>query len=496
MSYLHRKRLLEGPVLVVGDLICDHYLWGDVTRVSPEAPVQVLEWEHEEKRAGGAANVALNIASLGFEVGVAGLVGADDDGHWLMAALEGAGVDTTPVVRSSTRPTTRKLRIVARGQQLLRVDREVRDPITETDERTLLEGIGRANRKTVGVICSDYAKGVLGPGVLDLVLRQRAGLPRNPGDPLVLVDPKGGEFKRYRGADILTPNERELVDATGGDAHGARTLADRATEVHRATGASTLLVTRGARGMDLFEFHGDAPAHAHVPVFQAHEVFDVTGAGDTVTAIVGIEAFAGRSLVEAARLATIAAGHVIATVGTTVVEREVLERAARGAWTPSGSKIVTRPAAAARLRQARARGARVVLTNGCFDLLHTGHLYLLQRARALGDLLVVAINSDVSVADLKGPSRPLIGEDERAAMLAALGCVDYVVVFSEPTPLRTIEAVEPDILVKGADYDLADVVGRDFVERRGGRVELIPLLPGFSTSVIVDGLMRSATKRR
>lgn len=481
-------------MLVVGDLMCDHYLWGDVTRISPEAPVQVLEWEHEDKRAGGAANVALNLASLGCEVRLAGLVGADDDGRWLLAALDRADVDTAAVITSRTRPTTRKLRIIARGQQLLRVDREAPGPVDEDDEGALLDGIGRIRREAAGVICSDYAKGVLGPAVLDLLLKQRADPRGGHRQPLVLVDPKGGEFERYRGADVLTPNERELAEATGGNTHGAKPLADRAAEVHRATGTTAILVTRGANGMDLFEFGASVPTHSHVPVFQAHEVFDVTGAGDTVAAVVGIEAFAGRSLVEAARLATTAAGLVVATVGTTVVEREALERVTRGAWTPSGSKIVTRAAAAARLRAARARGARVVFTNGCFDLLHTGHLYLLQRARALGDLLVVAINSDLSVAELKGPSRPLIRQDERAAVLAALSCVDYVIVFSEPTPLRTIEAMEPDILVKGTDYALAEVVGRDFVERRGGRVELIPLLSDFSTSAIVDSLLRSVPK--
>ena len=482
-------------MLVVGDLMCDHYLWGDVTRISPEAPVQVLQWEHEDKRAGGAANVALNLASLGCEVRLAGLVGADDDGRWLLAALDRAGVDSAAVITSRTRPTTRKLRIIARGQQLLRVDREARGPVDEDDEGALVDGIGRIRREAAGVICSDYAKGVLGPAVLDLLLlKQRADPRRSHRQPLVLVDPKGGEFERYRGADVLTPNERELAEATGGDADGAKTLADRAAEVHRATGATAILVTRGANGMDLFEFGASGPTHSHVPVFQAHEVFDVTGAGDTVAAVVGIEAFARRPLAEAARLATNAAGLVVATVGTTVVEREALERVTRGAWTPSGSKIVARAAVAGRLRAARARGARVVFTNGCFDLLHTGHLYLLQRARALGDLLVVAINGDLSVADLKGPSRPLIRQDERAAVLAALSCVDYVIVFSEPTPLRTIEAVEPDILVKGADYARADVVGRDFVESRGGRVELVPLLSGFSTSAIVDSLLRLAPK--
>lgn len=481
------------PVLVIGDLICDHYVWGDVSRISPEAPVQVLEWNREANRAGGAANVALNLSSLGYDVKLAGLVGRDEDGRWLRRELSRHGIDTTAIVISETRPTTRKLRIIARSQQLLRVDREDRDPIGKQDERLLLQHIRRARRRTCGIICSDYAKGVLTEAILDLVLRARPV--KDHG--VVLVDPKDRNFARYRGADILTPNEREIIEATGGTSidRPSHDLPSRAQDVQKLTGAKAVLITRGQNGMDLFDYSTGNVTHSHIPAFRTHEVFDVTGAGDTVTAVMGIEVFRETPLAEAARRANIAAGLVVGVVGTSTIDRDALDRVMHGALAPSGSKILSRSALTNQLRKARESGSRVVFTNGCFDVLHTGHLHLLQRARSLGDLLIVGINSDRSVKRLKGHGRPLIGEDERAELLAALSCVDYVTVFPERTPLRVITAVKPDILVKGADYSVSDVVGRNVVERRGGRVELIPLLPGFSTTGLVESIQKTRTNR-
>ena len=476
-------------VLVIGDLICDHYVWGDVSRISPEAPVQVLEWEREANRAGGAANVALNLASLGYDVKLAGVVGQDVDGKWLREELSRHKIDTNAIVVSKTRPTTRKLRIIARGQQLLRVDREDRNPIGRQDERLLLQRIRRARHQTCGIICSDYTKGVLTESILDLVLRNR--LAKDEG--LVLVDPKDRNFARYRGADILTPNEREIIEATGGTVinRPSHDLSSRAKTVQKITSAKAVLITRGQNGMDLFDYTNRTVTHSHVPAFQTHEVFDVTGAGDTVTAVMGIETFKGTALAEAARRANIAAGLVVGVVGTSTIDRDALERVMHGALAPSGSKILSRSTLLSQLAKARQSGSRVVFTNGCFDVLHTGHLHLLQRARALGDLLIVGINSDQSVKRLKGNGRPLIGEDERAELLAALSCVDYVTVFSERTPLRVITAVKPDVLVKGADYSVSDVVGRNVVEKRGGRVELVPLLPGFSTTGLVESIQKN-----
>ena len=314
---------------------------------------------------------------------------------------------------------------------------------------------------------------------------------------VVLVDPKGRNFVRYRGTDILPPNEREIIEATGGTSidRPSHNLPSRAQEVQKLTGANAVLITRGQNGMDLFDYTTGNVTHSHIPAFRTHEVFDVTGAGDTVTAVMGIEAFRETPLAEAARRANIAAGLVVGVVGTSTIDRDALDRVMHGALAPSGSKILSRSTLVNQLRKARESGSRVVFTNGCFDVLHTGHLHLLQRARALGDLLVVGINSDRSVKGLKGHGRPLIGEDERAELLAALSCVDYVTVFSERTPLRVITSVKPDILVKGADYSISDVVGRNVVERRGGRVELIPLLPGFSTTGLVESIQKTRTNR-
>jgi D-beta-D-heptose 7-phosphate kinase/D-beta-D-heptose 1-phosphate adenosyltransferase len=476
-----------GPILVVGDIICDHYVWGDVERVSPEAPVQVLRWEREADRPGGAANVAMNLAALGCTVHLAGIVGKDAAGQWLLRALGAAGVNTRGVIETADRPTTSKTRVIAQGQHLLRIDREVRHPITKADERRLVSAIARVGRRACAVICSDYAKGVLTKAVLAACT---AG-PRRRRARLVLVDPKGRDFGKYRGADLLTPNEKELMqaDLPSELPQGQQdSVAHRAELMVKALGLRAILVTRGPHGMDLFEAERSRRRvrHTHIPVLQRHEVFDVTGAGDTVAAAIGLAAAAGLPLADAARLANAAAGIVVGTVGTTVADAETLAHVIDGEASQARAKVLSKAALVARVADARARGARIVVTNGCFDLLHVGHLHLLQRARALGDLLVVAINADRSVRRLKGPNRPVIPAAQRAEMLAALAFVDYVVVFPEPTPLRLIQAVRPDVLVKGGDYTPDQIVGRQVVERRGGQVVVVPQLPGLSTSKLVD----------
>ena len=498
-----------GPILVIGDIICDHYVWGDVERISPEAPVQVLRWEREADRAGGAANVAMNLAALGCKVRLAGVVGKDPAGRWLLKTLRAQGIDTSGIIESAVRPTTTKTRIIARSQHLIRIDRESRHTLGARDEGRLLGAITRIRAKVSGIICSDYGKGVLTAAVLGAAIgrRPRRALgPKRPADPIVLVDPKGRDFSKYRGADLLTPNERELMEADltnlgnpgkGGN-HGnpGNSVTRRAQLLIDGLALKGLLVTRGAEGMDLFEAGprgSDKVRHTHVPVLQRHEVFDVTGAGDTVAAVMGLAISAGTPWADAARLANAAAGIVVGTVGTAVAESETLARVIAGEASQARSKVLSRSTLSARVAEARANGVRVVLTNGCFDLLHTGHLHLLQRARALGDVLVVAINDDASVKRLKGRGRPLIPEAQRAEMLAALRFVDYVTLFSESTPLRLIRAIRPDVLVKGGDYTLDQIVGRDLVERYGGRVEVVPLLPGLSTSILVEAIGRRRT---
>ena len=494
--------IAPGPILVVGDIICDHYVWGDVERISPEAPVQVLRWEREADRPGGAANVAMNLAALGCQVHLAGIVGRDAAGQWLLEALRAGGVDTRSVIETADRPTTIKTRIIARGQHLLRIDRETGRVMDANDERRLVAAIKQVIPGLSGIICSDYGKGVLSEPVLALVFRRsssrasRAAGPR----PFVLVDPKGRDFKKYRGADLLTPNEKELLEASAPidpPVGPQDALEHRAAWLIRQLALQALLVTRGANGMDLFEAESRSSGgvrRTHIPVLQRHEVFDVTGAGDTVAAVTGLAASAGLPLADAARLASAAAGIVVGTVGTAVADRETLARVIDGEASQARSKVLSRSALAARIADRRAHGATVVFTNGCFDLLHVGHLHLLERARALGDLLVVAVNDDASVKRLKGSGRPLIPEAQRAEMLAALRFVDYVTLFSEPTPLRLIQTLGPDVLVKGGDYTIDQVVGRNAVERSGGRVVLIPPLPGLSTSRLLEGIHQRRAK--
>ena len=460
-----------GPILVVGDIMCDHYIWGDVERISPEAPVQVLRWEREADRPGGAANVAKNLTALGCRVKLVGIVGNDDKGRWLLEALRGSGVNTSGVITSKDRPTTVKTRVIARGQHVLRVDRESRSAMAADDERRILAAVKSLGQNVSAVICSDYGKGVLSDRVISTALAR----PR-----FSLVDPKGRDFSKYRGAQVLTPNEKELMETTSAGAHagdgGERAIAARASSLVRRLGLNALLVTRGAKGMDLFERARRGILRTHVPAAQRHEVFDVTGAGDTVAAVMTLAAAAGMPLADAARMANAAAGIVVGVVGTAAADSDTLARVIAGEASQARSKVLPRAAVAARVADARARGATLVFTNGCFDVLHVGHLHMLQRARALGDLLVVAVNDDESVTRLKGKGMPIVPASQRAEILAALRFVDFVTVFSEPTPAQLIRTLRPDILVKGGNHTIDTVVGRDIVERYGGRVVVIPRL--------------------
>jgi len=418
------------PILVVGDIMCDHYIWGDVERISPEAPVQVLRWEREADRPGGAANAAMNLAALGCRVHLIGIVGKDEPARWLLKTLKANGINTRGVIQSTKRPTTVKTRVMARGQHILRIDRETRELTDPGDERRLVSAI-RNTRRVSAVVCSDYDKGVLSPRVMRAVL----SLPRKP---LVVVDPKSRDFRKYRGADVLTPNEKELSDASR-DRDAARTgdaaVKRRAESLMRTLGFRALLVTRGANGMDLFERQARAIRRTHITAAQRHEVFDVTGAGDTVAAVLTMAAAAGVALPEAARIANAAAGIVVGMVGTAVAESETLARMIGGEASQARSKVLTRGALTARIRDARERGSSVVFTSGSFESLSVRDLRTLQGARARGELLVVGVNGEPSTGA------------ERAEMLAALRFVDYVTLFTERTPAQLIRELRPDVVV-------------------------------------------------
>ena len=463
--------------LVIGDLMMDRYLWGKVERISPEAPVPVVLLDRESEAAGGAANVAANLVGLGLRTRLVGCIGADDNGVRLKRAVHDLGIDTSGLLHAEHHPTIAKTRVLGGHQQMLRLDRENRAPYSDKDMHALTRLVHQmlAERPAV-VLLSDYAKGVLTPALCQTVITEakRLGIP-------VLVDPKGRDYRKYEGATALTPNKRETAEVCHTDVHDNTVLLDAATHLRRNLALEFLAVTRGEEGISLIE-----ESHSlHIPA-TAKQVFDVSGAGDTVIATLAAGLVAGLDRRDALHLANLAAG-VVVGVGTVPITRA--EYARTPAKTPRNrqTKPVSATPADAR-RGWRAAGQRIVFTNGCFDLLHTGHVTYLEAARKLGDKLVLGLNTDRSVSALKGPTRPVIHEQDRARVLAALESVDAVILFDEDTPLSLIEAIRPDVLVKGSDYTENQVVGGREVKSWGGKVALVDIVPGRSTSSIIDKL--------
>ncbi|HEB92274.1 MAG TPA: bifunctional D-glycero-beta-D-manno-heptose-7-phosphate kinase/D-glycero-beta-D-manno-heptose 1-phosphate adenylyltransferase HldE [Gammaproteobacteria bacterium] len=453
-------------VLVAGDVLLDRYWSGDTSRISPEAPVPVVRVVEVEERPGGAGNVALGIAALGGRASVLGLVGEDEAGEALEALL--TGVDgVTSVLRRTDMATITKLRVLSRHQQLIRLDFEAARPLPGGER--LGEGFAEALAAVDVVVLSDYGKGALLPCTHLIEQARAAGRP-------VLVDPKQTDFSAYRGASLVTPNLDEFEAAVGYCADEA-TLVARGEALMRAHDIAALLVTRSEQGMILLQ-RGEAPLL--IPA-QAREVYDVTGAGDTVIATVAAGIAAGLVLPNAVRLANLAAGIVVGKLGTATVSVDELRRALAG-FDTSHRGVLDESALLARVAEARAHGESIVMTNGCFDILHAGHVAYLEQAARLGDRLIVAVNDDASVARLKGPGRPVVPLAQRMAVLAGLSVVDWVVPFGEDTPERFICAVRPDILVKGGDYRPGQVAGGHCA----GEVRILPFLDGHSTSRIVD----------
>ena len=461
-------------VSVVGDVMLDEYVNGSVERISPEAPVPVVRATGSECRLGGAANVARQIAALGAKVALAGVVGDDADGATARRLCNESGIDTRAVVSIKGRPTTRKLRVVCQSQQLLRIDWEDQSPLSEADSRVLVD-LANSIPQTDALILSDYAKGVICPTVLTGLLQDR-----RPRSRMIVVDPKHRDFTRYRGAAIVTPNLRELSEAAGRRLDGAdlEDVCEAARFQVQQGCFESVVVTLGDRGMLIVSREGPPQL---IPALK-RSVYDVTGAGDTAVAVMTTCLAAGSSLAEAAGIANTAAGIAVGEIGAAAVPASKLAAALTNSPL---SKLLTRTDLAAQVARWRASGRRIVFTNGCFDLLHPGHLSLLHFAKSLGDLLVLAINSDAAVRRLKGPHRPVIPERDRAAMLGALECVDAVTIFDEDTPIECVRSVMPDILVKGQDYRHQEVVGRNLVEAAGGRVILAPLLPDYSTTSLL-----------
>ena len=469
-------------VAVVGDLMLDEYVWGDVSRISPDAPVQVVEVRRRTRAAGGAANVALNVAGAGAEAVLFGVIGEDAAGGTLRGLVGAAGVDAAHLTVETGRPTTVKTRVVARNQHLLRMDEEVRAPLAPAARGRLLESLGGGLDRCDAIFVSDYAKGIvdenLVPEIVAMALRAGRSIP-------VIVDPKSPDFARYRGCRGITPNQRESEIAAHIAIATEADLREAAGRMREACGARWVLITRGEKGMAL----SDGPDSLHLVATKAREVYDVTGAGDTVLAYFGLGVSAGLPPVEAAALSNLAAGIGVGRVGTTMVSGADIVASLIGS-SATLRKVVDRHEAADRADRERARGRRVVFTNGCFDILHAGHVHLLEQAAERGDFLVVAINSDASVTRLKGEGRPLVGEADRVKILAALDAVDLVLVFDEDTPIEAIRAVRPDVLVKGGDYTTETIVGHELVQGWGGVVETIPLVRGRSTSALITAIRK------
>ena len=458
-------------VLVAGDVMLDRYLFGGTERISPEAPVPVVQVCETDDRAGGAANVAVNLASLGVDTTLVGMVGQDDEAAALKAVLERQNIKCRFEAVAKW-PTTTKTRVQSRGQQLIRLDREERGA---SDGDALLNSLRQALKSASAVVLSDYGKGALANVSAMIELCRNASIP-------VFVDPKGSDFDKYRGATVLTPNQSEF-ESVAGVCDSDDELVARARTMISELELGALLVTRSEKGMLLVEASDE-------PVFlstRAREVFDVTGAGDTVIAVLAGALASGESLAAAAALSNLAAGLVVRKIGVASVSPSEI-RAALHQRGQGGRGLVTEAELAVMVSEAKLQNESIVMTNGCFDFLHAGHVAYLEEAKSLGDRLIVAVNDDESVRRLKGDDRPVNALQDRMAVLAGLAAVDWVVPFSEDTPARLIQMMLPDVLVKGGDYRTDDIAGAKDVLSNGGEVRVLAFREGHSSSNIIDKL--------
>jgi D-beta-D-heptose 7-phosphate kinase / D-beta-D-heptose 1-phosphate adenosyltransferase len=464
-------------VLVLGDVMLDRFVYGSVARVSPEAPIPVLEVSRSVDSAGGAANVARNVASIGANVTLVGVVGNDVWAADLREQIATSAAIDAQLIVDFERPTTVKTRYVADGQQMLRADREMRASLGEDVERRVLQQFEDSLRHADVVVLSDYAKGVLSERVIRAAIRAA----RDANKP-VIVDPKARDLGKYTGATVLTPNRSEIQAACGFECATDETVENAARSFLDKNVCDAMVVTRGKDGMSVVS-KGQPAVHLRT---MARQVFDVSGAGDTAVAAMSLGLAAGANIVSAATLANWAAGIVVGKLGTAVVTApELIEQLTPLSARAGDSKIFTLPSVLKLAQTWREQGSSIAFTNGCFDLLHPGHVSLLDQAKRSAHRLIVGLNADDSIRRLKGPDRPIQNEIARATVLSSLKFVDAVIIFSEDTPIELIYALQPDVLVKGADYTLEGVVGGDFVLSRGGRVMLAELVEGQSTTSMV-----------
>jgi D-beta-D-heptose 7-phosphate kinase/D-beta-D-heptose 1-phosphate adenosyltransferase len=481
------QNLGQPRVLVVGDLMLDRYVWGDAERISQEAPVILLRADRREERLGGASSVATMLRALGAKPAIAGVVGADADGVRIRQLLLDHSICDEAVLAVSDRPSTVKERYIGRAQhrhpqQMIRVDYEDRKPLSAEAERELIQVIGRQMRATDAVLISDYDKGVCTPSLLAAVIAAaRACGVKTLADPL-----RGGDYRKYHGCSAITPNRLEAGLATGRVLNDSVVALVGAAELRERLDLEAAIVTLDKEGMALAHADGRREVFPTRP----RQVYDITGAGDMVLAVLGMALAAGADYEAAIRLANIAGGLEVEKVGVAVVTRdEIVRDLLRGGEGGHGlEKVRVRESLVREVQTRQALGHRVAFTNGCFDVLHAGHVQYLQEARSQADFLVVGLNSDASVRALKGPTRPINSVESRALVLAALEAVNYLTVFDESTPLELVHELRPDVLVKGADYRREDVVGADFVESYGGRVHLAGLREGHSTTRLLQRL--------
>ncbi len=458
----------------------DEYLWGDVDRISPEAPVQVVSVKEENYTLGGSGNVVNNLIALGAKVSMAGVIGSDRYGHLLLTKLNELGVNTEGVVMEPERPTTRKTRIISGNQQVLRIDRETKKDVSRQTLDVILNYIERVMPDVDLVLISDYSKGLITAALLSSLI---SIIKKYNPHRRIIVDPKGRDFSKYSGVSLLTPNKKEVALASGIEIVDESTLIKAGKRIFENVKIEKLLITCGKDGMVLFE--DEKPYYITA---QSKQVFDVSGAGDTVIAVLGLAIASGASFVKAASIANTAAGIVVGKVGTSTVSKNELLSALTTNCDYTLKKQISFSELPALVLKLKAGNKKIVLTNGCFDLLHAGHVTLLSASKKLGDVLIVAIDDDESVSSLKGPGRPIISEKERISILSALDSVDYIVVFSSKQLNKIIEIIRPNILTKGSNYIFEGVTGRKLIERCGGRVVLIPITKNVSSTSIINNI--------
>ena len=493
-------------LLVIGDLMLDEYLMGEVDRISPEAPVQVVSIQKEEFTLGGAGNVVNNAVALGAKASVVGVIGTGRNGQLLIEQFNKLGVDTTGIIQEPDRTTTQKTRIIAANhanQQVLRIDREKIQDISASTLEKILSFIEDKISDVDVVLISDYGKGLI---TRDLIAKVLATAKSH--NKMTIVDPKGLDFTKYSGASLITPNKKEAALASGIEISDQPSLSRAATKIFKSAGIDNLLITCGKDGMVLFE-QNKAPFHVKA---EARQVFDVSGAGDTVLAVLGLAVATGASIQDSVTVANTAAGKVVGKSGTATVSKQELASALKIVMGKVGTATISKlepdstPKSDDRnvpskykdlselpslMKDLKKKGKRLVLTNGCFDLLHAGHIMLFSASKQMGDILIVAIDDDESVKALKGPGRPVLYAKERVRILSALDDVDYVVVFSSKELIKLIEIIQPDVLTKGSNYKTSQVFGRERVEELGGKVELIDVTEDISSTRIIDTIKHS-----